>query len=202
MTMKSSLALCVAVLAVLGSVRGQTIAELAASTPEFSTLYAAVEAAGLGETLANPDVNLTVFAPTNQAFAELLLALNIADPADLLSQTDALRSILAYHVIGMPYMLADLTDGEVLPTLLEGYSVTVRETADGVFIVPSGGPAAMVTSEIPADNGVILVIDGVLLPEAEAAPGEELAAPLAEIMIPPMDEIMAPMAELMAPTSE
>lgn len=132
--------------------RGQTIAELAASTPEFSTLYAAVEAAGLGETLANPDVNLTVFAPTNQAFAELLLALNIADPADLLSQTDALRSILAYHVIGMPYMLADLTDGEVLPTLLEGYSVTVRETADGVFIVPSGGPAAMVTSEIPVSS--------------------------------------------------
>lgn len=55
---------------------------------------------------------------------------------------------------------------------------------------------------LQADNGVILVIDGVLLPEAEAAPGEELAAPLAEIMIPPMDEIMAPMAELMAPTSE
>ncbi len=116
--------------------------------------------------------NLTVFAPTNQAFEAALAALRI--PLNtLLAETDVLQQVLEYHVVNGSYMAADLMNGEVLHTLLPGGTLTVEIMNGNVSIVPTGGmPATVVQPNIAADNGVIHIIDAVLLP-APAAPSME-----------------------------
>jgi uncharacterized surface protein with fasciclin (FAS1) repeats len=138
----------------------QTIVELAASNDDFSTLVAAVEAAGLVETLSGPGP-FTVFAPTNEAFAALPpeTLQSLLEPAN----QETLTKILTYHVLAAEVMAADVEPGEV--ETVEGQSFTIEVEGDDVFIVDGqGNRAQVVQTDITASNGVIHVIDAVLLP--------------------------------------
>ena len=132
-----------------------TIVDVAADAGSFSTLLAAAEAADLVETL-NGDGPLTVFAPTDEAFAAALDDLGLT-AEELLADTETLTSILTYHVVSGAVFSTDLTAGPV-PTV-NGADITV-DLDDGVKI----NDVNVVTPDIKADNGVIHVIDGVLLP--------------------------------------
>ena len=137
-----------------------TIAEIAGSNEDFSTLAAAVEAAGLGETLSGAGP-YTVFAPTDDAFA----ALPEGTLAELLqpANRDQLTAILTYHVVAGEVRSGDLSSGEV--TTVSGADATVSVNGASVTVTDGGGDMAeVVTADIPASNGVIHVIDAVLIP--------------------------------------
>lgn len=131
-----------------------TVVDVIVASPDHTTLEAAVIAAGLAGTLSG-DGPFTVFAPTDAAFALLpegTVADLLADP------TGALTSILTHHVYGGIALSTDLSDG-MMVTTLAGTSLTVSIT-DGVYI-----DNAMVTvANIETDNGVVNVIDAVLIP--------------------------------------
>jgi uncharacterized surface protein with fasciclin (FAS1) repeats len=138
----------------------QTVVELASSNPDFSTLVSAVKAAGLADTLSGAGP-FTVFAPTNQAFAKL--------PAgtldDLLKPENkaALAGILKYHVVPAEVMAADVKPGKV--KTVNGAEFTAG-TEDGKVTITDarGNTVNVVKTDIAGSNGVIHVIDGVLLP--------------------------------------
>ena len=160
----------------------QTIVEIAAGNPDFSTLVAAVTAADPAIAAAlSGEGPLTVFAPTNQAFADLLAALNLS-AAEVLANTELLNQVLLYHVVEGAVLAETVVtlDGQSVPTLLEGESVAVSVVNGGVVL---NGNVNVVATDIIASNGVIHVIDAVLVPQvvlealglatpAEAAPEE------------------------------
>ena len=131
-----------------------TIVDIASATDGFGTVVAAIQAAGLTETLAG-EGPFTVFAPTDEAFAALPAGL--VDALLLPENKDALTKILTYHVVPGTVMAADITDGDV--ATVEGQNVTLS-TADGVTV----NGAKVVQADIVADNGVIHVIDTVIVP--------------------------------------
>lgn len=135
-----------------------TLTEIAVQTDDLSTLATAVQTAGLADALAG-DGPLTVFAPTNDAFAQL----PEGTVAGLLQEEnrDQLTAILLYHVVAGSYSAADLSDGQTLETLAGG-ELTVRITDGGVTV--NGVP--VVLADAKASNGVAHVIGGVLLPPA------------------------------------
>jgi uncharacterized surface protein with fasciclin (FAS1) repeats len=136
-----------------------TIAEVVASNPDFSTLLAAVGAADLGETLSG-EGPFTVFAPTDEAFAALPEGTldSLLEP----EAKDDLAGILTYHVVSGEIMAADVQPGEV--ATVNGGTFTVS-TDGGVAITDAnGGTANVVVTDVQASNGVIHVIDAVLLP--------------------------------------
>ncbi len=142
---------------------GMTVTEIVAANPDFSTLLAAVQAADLGDTLAG-EGPYTVFAPTNDAFA----AVPAATLAKLLkpANQDQLASILTYHVVAGEVMAADVMPGDV--TTVNGADFTISVENGDVLITDGQGNRAMVTqTDISATNGVIHVIDAVLLPPAQ-----------------------------------
>lgn len=131
-----------------------TIVDIAAGADNLTTLVAAVTAADLVGTLQGPGP-FTVFAPTDEAFAALPAGL--LDALLLPENKDTLAKILTYHVVPSEVMAADVTDGDV--ATVEGQSVTLS-TADGVTV----NGAKVVQADVVADNGVVHVIDAVLLP--------------------------------------
>lgn len=134
-----------------------TIVDVAAANPDFSILVAAVQKAGLAETLSGAGP-FTVFAPTNAAFEDALEATGLTQD-ELLASPD-LGKILTYHVLPAKVMAADIT-GESTPATVEGSTVTVKLDGSSVKV----GPNATVTAaDVAASNGVIHVIDSVLLP--------------------------------------
>jgi uncharacterized surface protein with fasciclin (FAS1) repeats len=132
-----------------------TIVDVAVANGSFETLVAAVTAAGLAETLSS-EGPFTVFAPTDDAFAALPEGL--VDCLLLEENIDPLTAILTYHVVDGSVMSTDLTDGPV-PTL-QGEEITVDLT-DGVTL---NEDVAVAAADVEASNGVIHVIDGVLVP--------------------------------------
>lgn len=120
----------------------------------FTVLTDAVIAAELLPALTNPFAKLTVFAPTDEAFADLLDEMGIT-AGELLDNPD-LANILLYHVVGAEVLSTELTDGPV--TTLSGADVIVDLTS-GVFINNS----EVILADVSADNGVVHVIDRVLL---------------------------------------
>ena len=132
-----------------------TIVEVASGNPDFSTLVAAVSAAGLAETLG-AEGPYTVFAPTNEAFEAL--------PDGLLDELlkpknkEVLTQILTYHVVAGEVMSSDIEPGDV-PTV-EGEDLTIAVT-DGTVTVNG---ATVEAADVEASNGVIHVIDEVLVP--------------------------------------
>jgi uncharacterized surface protein with fasciclin (FAS1) repeats len=144
---------------------GGTVVDIASSTYGFGTLVKAVSAAGLVDTL-NGEGPFTVFAPTDAAFAAL--PAGVLDALLLPENKDVLTQILTYHVVPGTVMAADITDGDV--ATVEGQSVTLS-TADGVTV----NGAKVVQADVVADNGVIHVIDAVILP-----PGVDPAALIAQ----------------------
>jgi len=138
-----------------------TIADVVAGGESFSTLLAAVDAADLVETLSG-EGPYTVFAPTDEAFAALPEGTldTLLEPEN----QDQLSSILTYHVVSGEVMAADVMPGSVATVNGESFDVA---TDDGVVITDGQGNQAMVTqTDIEASNGVIHVIDAVLLPPA------------------------------------
>jgi transforming growth factor-beta-induced protein len=137
------------------------IVDTAVSAGNFNTLVAAVQAAGLVETLKG-EGPFTVFAPTDEAFAaipkETLDAL-LADPSGDLTQ------ILLYHVVPGKVMAADVTDG-LEATTVQGSKVKFT-VADGKVMI---NDATIVTTDIETSNGVIHVIDAVILPPSGGEP--------------------------------
>ncbi len=130
------------------------IVTVAVEAGSFSTLVAAVEAAGLVETLQG-EGPFTVFAPTDDAFAALPAGL--VDKLLLPENKDVLVKILTYHVVAGEVLAADVTAGEV-PTV-EGQNITLA--VDGGVTVNN---ANVVATDVMASNGVIHVIDAVILP--------------------------------------
>jgi len=138
------------------------IVAVASANPDFSTLVAAVAAAGLVETLQGPGP-FTVFAPTNEAFAALPAGL--VDKLLLPENKAVLAQILTYHVVSGKVMAADVTAGDV-PSV-EGSNIAV--TVDGG--VKLNGSANVIITDVAASNGVIHAIDAVILP-----PGLDISA--------------------------
>lgn len=158
--------LCLAASAILGRAN---IVSTAQSQPNLSILVQAVQAAGLVDALSNPDVPLTVFAPTNDAFAAVLAALGMT-AEQLLADTELLTAVLSYHVVpGVAAKAADLSDRQVLPTLLEGQNITVSLMEGQVMLLsPGAAPATVITPDVEAGDSVgsiVHIIDGVLVPE-------------------------------------
>lgn len=129
------------------------IVDTAVEAGTFETLVAAVTAAGLVDTLKG-EGPFTVFAPTDEAFA----ALPEGTVEGLLEDIPALTAVLTYHVVPGKVMSGDLSDGMMAATV-NGAEVTIG-TTDGVTV--SG--ANVVTADIEASNGVVHVIDSVILP--------------------------------------
>lgn len=143
----------------------ETIVDVAAGIDDFSTLVAAVTAADLGGALSDMDTELTVFAPTNAAFEDALAALDLT-AEELLADTDTLTSILTYHVVDGKVLSSDLAadeDGEITVTTLSGEELTILVGEDG-SVSFDGQTATVTTADVEAANGVIHVIDAVLLP--------------------------------------
>jgi uncharacterized surface protein with fasciclin (FAS1) repeats len=141
------------------------IASSEAEEAEFTVLLAAVLAAdeGIVTALSDPEAELTVFAPTDEAFVALLEALE-TDAETLLANTELLNSVLLYHVVEGAVMAETVMtlDGEEVPTLLgEDATLAISITDDGVMLNDS---VMVIATDIEADNGVIHVIDAVLVP--------------------------------------
>lgn len=144
-----------------------TVYDVAVGNEDFSTLIAAVDAAGLQDALADPEATLTVFAPTNEAFEAALTALGLT-AEELLADTETLTSILTYHVLGETVASADLAAAgteEITVSTLNGEDLTVVVGEDGTVSF-ADQTATVTTADVEASNGVIHVIDAVLLPPA------------------------------------
>ena len=141
---------------VASPVADETIVGVASANPDFSTLVAAVSAAGLAETLGAPGP-YTVFAPTNEAFEDLPAGL--LDALLLPENKEILAQILTYHVVAGEVMSADVQPGKV-PTV-EGSDLTIKVQKDGDVKVNGADVEAV---DVEASNGVIHVIDEVLVP--------------------------------------
>jgi uncharacterized surface protein with fasciclin (FAS1) repeats len=137
----------------------------------FTALAAAVEKAGLSNTLSNTSAQLTVFAPTDQAFNELATKLGLANGTALVSAltSQQLQSILTYHVLGSKKTAADLVAGgstQASQYSFNNVNATLKlTTTSGVKITDAILTDATVTSaDVPASNGIIHVVDKVLVP--------------------------------------
>jgi uncharacterized surface protein with fasciclin (FAS1) repeats len=136
-----------------------TIVDVAVGDGNFTTLVAAVQAAGLVETLSGPGP-FTVLAPTDDAFAAALESLGLT-AEELLADTETLSSILTYHVVAgeVPSSQVVTLNGQEVDTV-NGATVTVTVDGDTVMV----NDATVTAVDVEASNGVIHVIDSVLLP--------------------------------------
>ena len=141
--------------AALAGGHSKDIVDTAAGAGGFTTLVAAVEAAGLVETLKG-EGPFTVFAPTDAAFAAL--PEGTVDTLLKPENKDQLVSILTYHVVPGKVMSGDLSDDMTAATV-QGGEITI-DLDDGVMV----NDAKVVTADIEAENGVIHVIDKVIMP--------------------------------------
>lgn len=132
----------------------QDIVDIAVANGNFTTLVTAVQAAGLVDTLKS-EGPFTVFAPTDEAFA----ALPEGTVEGLLEDLETLSAILTYHVVPGTVMSGDLSDGMMAETV-NGQSI---EIGVGAGVTVDG--ANVILADIEASNGVIHVIDAVLLPQ-------------------------------------
>ena len=147
----------------------KTIAQTAAENPDFSILVEALTKANLVSAVADPNANLTVFAPTNAQFQELFTAVGVADVDGLIAAlgADAVTNVLLYHVLGSEVKAADV------PT---AFVKTLASNADGDALdmhtngladdgkVQINGSTEVTTANIDCSNGVIHVVNKVIMP--------------------------------------
>ena len=143
----------------------QSIVEIASGNEDFATLTAAVLSSEPAATYLTETAFATVFAPTNEAFADLLAELGIS-AEDLLADTDTVTMVLAYHVSPWPFTAEDVValDGAYIGTILPGYAIRITVEGDMVYADDS----SIIAVDVEANNGIIHVIDTVLLPALEA----------------------------------
>ncbi len=151
--MKKSLIATVIALGAAFSVQAKDIVDTAVAAGNFTTLATALKAAGLIDTLKGKGP-FTVFAPTDAAFAKVPKA----DLDALLKDKAKLTAVLTYHVVPGKVMAADVKAGMV--KTVQGSSITVSTTG-GVMV----DKAKVTATDIVADNGVIHVIDSVIMPK-------------------------------------
>ena len=160
-----SIGALVASLALLPSNRAaaqdNTIVDIAAGAGSFNTLVAALQAADLVETLSG-DGPFTVFAPTDEAFADL--PDGTVESLLLPENKEQLVAILTYHVVAGDVLAAEVVTFAGAPTV-NGQSVTITVSESGVMV----DSANVIQTDIVASNGVIHVIDAVILPSAPTA---------------------------------
>ena len=133
----------------------KTVVDIAIGSPDHTTLVAAVKAAGLVDTLSGPGP-FTVFAPTNAAFAKL--PAGTVESLLLPENKAKLVAILTYHVVPAKVMAADVKSGAV-PTV-NGKNLTAKVDGMGVMI----NNAKVVAADLVAGNGVVHVVDTVIIP--------------------------------------
>ena len=138
--------------------------QVIAGTESLSTLTTAIQWAGLASILHENEGPLTILAPTDEAFEAALEALDITLD-DLLADIDALVDILTYHVIAtdLPAEVILSLEGIDMPTL-QGSEVSITIDGDNVII---NGSANVIDADVPAANGLLHIIDSVLLPPSE-----------------------------------
>ena len=141
--------------------KSNTIADIAVANSEFSILVEALMKADLVGAVADSEAELTVFAPTNDAFVALLSELGATSLDDVPVET--LTDILLYHVIGSKAMSTDLSSGyfPTLSTFSDNNLSMYIEVGEGVTI---NGNTTVIAADVEADNGVIHVVDKVILP--------------------------------------
>ena len=139
----------------------KNIIQNAVNSKDHTTLVAAVKAAGLVDTLEGKGP-FTVFAPTNAAFGKLPAGTvdNLVKPEN----KPTLAKILTYHVVAGRYDASSLTDGKKLKTV-EGEELTVKKADGKIWIIDAKGDQSLVSiSNVHQSNGVIHVVDTVLMP--------------------------------------
>jgi transforming growth factor-beta-induced protein len=155
---------------------GGTIVDVAAGNPSFSTLVSLVQSAGLAGALSDPSAKLTVFAPTNEAFTKLEAAVPgvtkaLTDPAN----KALLVQVLQHHVLGSevrsPAALDAAKAGAKVPTLLGADAngqLSLALQGSSIQVTDSAGftKALVTTPDVTATNGVIHVVDSVLVPKS------------------------------------
>ena len=151
--MKKTLIASVLAVTAAFSVQAKDIVDTAVGAGNFKTLAAALTAAGLIDTLKGPGP-FTVFAPTDEAFAKIPKA----DLDALLKDKAKLTAVLTYHVVGGKVMAANVKAGKV--KTVQGSEMTIS-TSGGVMV----DKAKVIKTDIVADNGVIHVIDSVIMPK-------------------------------------
>ncbi|MFT4955300.1 MAG: putative surface protein with fasciclin (FAS1) repeats [Brevundimonas sp.] len=147
----------------------QTIVDVAVGSPDHTTLVTAVQAAGLAETLSG-EGPFTVFAPTNDAFAKLPAGTveTLVQPANRATLT----AVLTYHVVAGELKAADVLaaieagGGSAVLTTVQGAELTASLSGDSVILTDAAGGTATVTAtDLDASNGVVHVIDTVVMPQ-------------------------------------
>lgn len=157
----------------------RNIVELAQNTPDLSILVEAVVAAGLAPTLSTG--SLTVFAPTNAAFAALLTELGLTKEA-LLANKPLLTAVLTYHVLGSRVVRADVPLGKAITPVSGGFFKI--ESANGLKITDGRNRVTTITStDIQASNGVVHLVDRVLLPADKDIVATAMAVPDFSILV-------------------
>jgi len=139
------------------------LAMTAAATTVHTALVAALQTAELVDTLSGNET-FTVFAPSDEAFAAAGIDL---DTYDTVEEISALVDILLYHVVAGETLSTDLSEGTTTVTAANGDALDIVVDAAGVTV----GGASVTIADVPASNGVIHVIDAVLIPPVEEAPG-------------------------------
>jgi uncharacterized surface protein with fasciclin (FAS1) repeats len=164
--------LTVLVLGLAPLAAAQTIVDVAAGNDDFETLVTAVQAADLVDVLSS-EGPFTVFAPTDDAFAKIP-----SEQLDaILADTELLTEILTYHVVAGE-VLAEQVVGLSSAETVQGQAVTIQAGDDGVRV----NDANVVATDVMASNGVIHVIDTVLLPPSVTAPQtESIVLPVGEL---------------------
>mgnify|MGYP002636561428 CR=1 FL=1 len=155
MKIRSLFAILVACAGLVSLSSAKTVVEIAAGSPDHTTLVAAVKAAGLAETLSGPGP-FTIFAPTNAAFAKLP-----AGTVESLLKPEnkaQLVAILTYHVVPASVMASAVKSGPA-PTV-NGKTLTIK--ADGMGVMVNN--AKVTATDLVGSNGVIHVVDTVILP--------------------------------------
>jgi len=168
-----------------------TLLEAAAATADLSTLNAALNASGLTGAFEDISQKVTVFAPTNAAFDNLFSNFNVT-AEQVLGNTKFLQDVLKYHVVGGVKAFGDLTDGEELPTLLEGESLGVQieevtatayspifrvaigtTTSERANILGGATNATIMQGNVWTCNAVVQIIDTVLVPSSAVTEATE-----------------------------
>lgn len=161
-TLAATLAAAITATGAVADGHGKTIVDIAAGDDRFETLVAAVTAADLAETLSG-EGPFTVFAPTDEAFAAL--PEGTVDTLLMEENKGDLTNVLLYHVVPGKVMAGDIPSGKMgADTALEDGTICINKN-DGVMLDDGTGDMAnVVVADIEASNGVIHVIDKVVLP--------------------------------------
>lgn len=156
--LKTTTAAAAALFMTVSVSKAQDIVDTAIAADGFETLVAAVQAAELVDTLKG-EGPFTVFAPTDEAFAAL--PEGTVENLLLPENRDQLVAVLTYHVVPGKVMSADLAGQQVSPETVQGQTLAIDATGSAVMV----NTATVVQADIEASNGVIHVIDTVLIPE-------------------------------------